>query len=538
MHLGMRMAFPAAPSGFSLFEMRRGASDSLPGDGTQAKRRRKDAFRAALATWVEEGGRCDLLALDSLENSPVSHFSPALKAQALAVEPTVEVSSRSVTPFGSLGKPKFEAVQVPVNLPDVKHHPVILVTGLQAWFAGLSREYNRIFLRYLFEFDPDQQTPAPGLFTQALSNARLAACYDMAPWSDREQFVRCVVWRGVQDEPRTPSVTTMTCYEVAVVPGARAAMIAELGSNPWAPAIAAYLLTHSGSWSPNGVELSICQMPLKATHLQAHLEESPTGMAIRELVPLLTGFMRVGAATGDKLAMVSEGLEAKTVRVPTLFDEKPRAKSMVLTYGVFAKVPASSGIAWSPLKTPAFVLMLGVYESVRLISATFSLSVPAGAGNTGYAAITSAGTALKGDDWFAASFLKMVPGSDQGSVVASYELPTVHSFNPELRANLPGNGPPEFKFSLAGDAGGKMIVTGQFRVEVAGQVVLGSVDVSGAAKLARAVRTVQASLAYPVVDCEVTPPDVEVEDSDEESDDDSTPAPVPVVRASPPRNRE
>jgi hypothetical protein len=268
------------------------------------------------------------------------------------------------------------------------------------------------------------------------------------------------------------------------------------------------------------------------------LEESHDGMPVRELLPLLTGFMRVGAATGDKLAMASDGLEAKTVRVPTLFDEKPRAKSMVLTYGVFAKIPASTGVAWSPLKTPAFVLMLGIYESVRLLSANFSLSIPAGAANTGYAAITSTGTPLKGDEWFAASFLKMIPGSDQGSVVATYELPAVHSFNPELRANLPGNGPPEFKFSLAGDAGGKMIVTGQFRVEVAGQVVLGSVDISGSAKLARAVRTVQSSLAYPVTECEVLPPDVDLEDSDEESDDDQASAPAPAARNSPPRNRE
>lgn len=551
----MKMSYPDPPAGFSLTELRCGNANVLSDDGTQARRRRREAFRSALTSWVEAGGRCDLLPPGNVENSPVAHFFPRLRAMALnrtvipGVGRTVAPGEDLSSSFGllGLGRPRYDAAQVPVNLPDAKHHPVILVLGLKAWFDGLSREYARIFLRYLFEFDPDQQSPAPGLFTQALSTNRLIACYDMSGSADRDRFVSVVTWRGLEDEPRTPSAITQVCYEVAVVEHARPAMVEALGSNPWAPAVAAYLLEHVGAWNPNGVELSVCQMPLNSAHLQAHLEESQQGMKVRDLLPLLAGFMRVGAATGDKLALLSDGLVSKTVSVPTLFDERPRADSLVLTYGVFAKIPASSGIAWSPFKTPALILMLGTYESVRLVSADFSISVPMGADNIGYAAITSTGTALKGEDWYGAAYLKMIPGSDQGTVVSQYSLPAVHSFNPELRAAVQGNGPPEFKFSLAGAAGMKMIVTGNFQVRVSGQVVMGSVDISAAAKLRNAVRTVQSSLSYSVADCEVEPPVADAGESDEESDEEAPPAtaPVPVTtvrtpaaQASPPRNRE
>jgi len=193
---------------------------------------------------------------------------------------------------------------------------------------------------------------------------------------------------------------------------------------------------------------------------------------------------------------------------------------MTLTYGVFAKLTVGHGLVWTPFRTPALVVILGTYESVRLVSADFTLSLPSGANNVAYAAITRTGASLQGEEWFGAPYLKMIPGSDQGSVVGTYSMPSGHTFNPELRAAVVGNGPPQFMFSLAGDAGAQLIITGSFRVEVAGQALIGSFDMSGGLKVRRNVQSIQRSLAYSIEAVDATPPgaSAEGEASDEDSD--------------------
>lgn len=453
----------------------------------------------------------------------------------------------------------------PSNLPDPRNHPVVQVLGLHAWFLQLHHDQAHALLWYLFNVNLDEGTPSPALYLQPVSNTKLADCYDMSSTADQLSFVRLVRWKGqetypeppkedppsvkrlsIQDNRAAPAVgpvppggapgaklpSVYDCYTVAVVPTSRAAMRAALGSNPWAPSVASYLLERSGEWTSSRVRLSLghaAATPDGPAYVQGHLEEHSAGLKVRDLIPLLCGWVRIGASTGDKLTLTTPGNVVVNDQTPTAFDEVPSGDSMTLSLGVFLRVEAGKAVGWTPFKTPALILILGVYESVRLLSASFQISVPSGQGNEGMAAVVSAGRVLEKDDWYMAPIVKIFPGSDNGSVMGDFVLPSSHPWNTELRASVRGNPPPEFKFGLSGPAGGRMIVTGQFSVRVAGQSPVGATNGNPAAKSTPQARYIQSTLGYSTKVGDDSVPDFE----DDEESEDEEPAPA---RTTPPRS--
>ena len=454
----------------------------------------------------------------------------------------------------------------PPNLPDPRIHPVIQVLGLHAWFLQLHHDQAHALLRYLFNFNLDEGSPPPALYLQALPNTKLADCYDMSSTADQLSFVRLVHWKGQETYPEPPKEdppsmerlsihdsrapapghsappsedspgvkpsSVYDCYTAAVVPTSRAAMRAALGSNPWAPSVASYLLDRSGEWTSGRVRLSLGHAAATSdgpAYVQGHLEEHSAGLKVRDLIPLLYGWVRIGASTGDKLTLTTPGNMVVNDQTPTAFDEVPAGDSMTLSLGVFLRIEAGKAVGWSPFKTPALILILGVYESVRLLSASFQISVPSGQGNEGMVAVVSAGRTLEKDDWYMAPIVKIFPGSDNGSVMGEFALPASHPWNTELRAGVRGNPPPEFKFGLSGPAGGRMIVTGQFSVRVAGQSPVGATNGNPAAKLTPQARYIQSTLGYSTAIGADSVPDF---DEEEESDEEEQ-APA---RSTPPRS--
>lgn len=683
------MVYPSVPSGYSLEEFRRGVANVTPQDGTQARRRRRDTFRTHLEQWVQSGGRCDLLRLDMLENSPVSRFTPELRSMALShsrddpphfitppsraseyeqiirssaptdvqyspsedgfcylvavrsdarnqaadalgfnpwrpavlawlldhpsvhsgdkfnaslggvrigsgnhVQMHLEVSNGpgalTWTEALSLGPastrvggyvpllkglpaaappPPFKTVsgsfpapeprslppqpvtragdelpdavgdepsdrpvagqQFPTNLPDPKHHPVILVDGLHVWFQSLSSEYARIFLRYLFRFDPDQQSPAPGLFLQPLSTYRLAAVYDMSPWSARDNFSLHVTWRGVEDETLPPR-SDGYCYLPLLEPSERAAAARMLGPKPDSGGVCQYKPNPTGRFR---VELTGPAL--------YHVTSASRGLTAAEVMQVLPPGSRVGAATGDKLAILTEAGQSSLAAGPrSAFDIVPTGPRTSLTLAMYAtldKGTHTATISWSPLTQPAFVVMLAVYESVRLESAEFSISVAAGQGNSCWCAVANASVpAPSANEWYGCPVLKVVDGSDDGTVVSSFELPPQHSFSKELRAALPGNDPPRFHFGYVGAAGGNAVVMGRFVVSVSGQKPMGAFDANPAKapKVTREMRRLMATLppVHPSV-CSMAEEDAESSDDEDEDDE---PGPSSGTTRSPP----
>lgn len=432
----------------------------------------------------------------------------------------------SKTLLGNAPSEKPAARTFPISLPDPRTHPVILVYGLRGWFDTLSKEYQRLFLRYLLDFDPDRQDPAPDLFLKPVSTHRLAAVYDMSPWQAREAFLGQVHPRGFDGE--TPKFADGFCYLALLKPEARSEAAKALGLSPTAQSIRAYPLATGGF-----------RVQLTGVHTY-HVEASPGGLLADEALRAIPDQARVGTSTGDKLAFVEAGVSTLPIGPSTGFDVIPAGPRTTLTLAMFAtldKGQRSSAISWTPLAQPAFVVMLGVYESVRLESAEFNIAISSGQANTCWCAIanSSAASPVSMADWYGCPVVKVIDGSDNGSVVSTFALPAEHSFAKELRASASGNDPPRFHFGYAGVAGGSATVMGRFVVSVSGQKPLGAFDANPikAPKVSREVRRLMATMP-PVHDSVCSRG--EDEDSEDEDDDEDEPAaaPSPPARASPP----
>jgi len=194
-------------------------------------------------------------------------------------------------------------------------------------------------------------------------------------------------------------------------------------------------------------------------------------------------------------ALMDVGEEQIAVR-PTIFPTLPvrGGSGMELSFNVYGVVGKDAvkypAIALNVLQEPILTMMLGVYESVQLISAKFVIDVPTGSANGVYAAICAPGIALVSDlDWLAAPVNQVVYGSDQGHVHANFDLPSVHPFERELRAGSSvGNPLPTFRFSFAGNAGAIGTVKGQIVVRCRGQYAMGHLRI-GAPPTGKSLRT-------------------------------------------------
>jgi hypothetical protein len=413
---------------------------------------------------------------------------------------------------------KPSAKQFPLVLPDPRYHPVILVDGLHAWFKSLTAEYSRVFLRYLFKFDPDQQTPAPGLYLQPISTYRLASVYDMSPLVDRDAFSRMVSWRGIEDEIYPPT-TPGFCYLELLAPSARSAAAATAGACPDVSVLSAYSL-NSGLYD----------VQLTGPSLY-HVSRSfgSRGLTAGEVLACIPSGCRVGAAVGDKMVLMEGGLSSLAPGPRTGFEIFPDGQRTSLTlamYAVLDKGKHLPTVSWSPLLQPAFLIMLGIYESVRLESAEFNVSVSAGQGNSCWCAINNASSgAPQGEGWCSCPVLKFIDGSDDGTVVSDFRLPAQHSFSKELRAASIGNDPPRFHFGYNGAAGGNAVVMGRFTVSVSGQKPMGALDANPekTPKTTRELRQMLATLP-PQNHDRCSRDDNDDEESSDDDDDE-----VPVV---------
>jgi len=209
-------------------------------------------------------------------------------------------------------------------------------------------------------------------------------------------------------------------------------------------------------------------------------------------------------------------------------------------YAVLDKGKHLPTVSWSPLTQPAFLIMLGVYESVRLESAEFNVSVSAGQNNSCWCAINNASSgAPQGEGWYSCPVLKFIDGSDDGTVVSDFMLPAQHSFSKELRAASIGNDPPRFHFGYNGAAGGNAVVMGKFTVSVSGQKPMGALDANPEKppKVTRELLQLMSTLPFHSQDRCSRDDDNDEDSSDDEEDDvpaASRPTPATGSARSPP----
>jgi len=441
--------------------------------------------------------------------------------------------------------PSLAASAAPIDFPLPSHHPWIRLSGLHAWFLRLSHEDSYVFHRFLLNFDINQQSPTEALYTKPVSTADAIAVYDMASTAGRIAFDELVRWSGIPDTRPLPpplkesvgvlkallgegptslapdtalahSVPGYDCYGVLFRDTALADVRERLGVNPWASAVAAELLSAPGVWSEGRFVLQF-GLPLgpsprgSPAFVQAHVAPSDHGMPVRQLLPMLTGLVRLGAT--DLAAALSIAEQSEAPAIKSAFDLRPKSAGHKLTFGVYGIVAADikkhPSISFSPLSVPSLTLILGIYESVRLESASFTITVDKGSGNAVWCAMVSAGTTLKSeDDWYSAPVMATVDGSDSGVVRGTFDMPAVTMFAREYRASTLGNPPAKFVFSYTGVAETGGTIQGLFTVTVSGQRLLNRINIGGSSPLTAMkslAHSVQRDLEYDVDDCDLAP---------------------------------
>jgi len=221
--------------------------------------------------------------------------------------------------------------------------------------------------------------------------------------------------------------------------------------------------------------------------------------------------VRVGATDLAAALSISEQSEAPAAK--QVFDVRPKGVTHQMTFAVYGLVGADvkkyPSISFTPLTSPVLTVMLGVYESVRLESASFTVTVDKGSGNSVWCAMVAAGTVLTSiDDWYAAPVMSVVDGSDNGVVRGRFQMPDVVMFSREYRAGTLGNPPAKFVFSYSGAAETTGSIQGIFTVSVSGQRLMSRVNIGGGKSMSSVktlVTSIHGELDYDVDDCDLAP---------------------------------
>lgn len=388
---------------------------------------------------------------------------------------------------------------------------------------GFIPEERKEIYSYLWNGELRSELP-PGVWEAPLDVHALARMYeDCLNPRERASFDNLVRWTGgdnpplpppsdPDDDPGPPSTFTIArmnlgstdgyCYEVAFVPSAKERARAKLGRNPRGPALAELLLDEPGIWAPGKFRLTFSR-EVKANgrppFIQAHLAVSDLGCPLSTLLPFFSSAIRVGS-DGDRALLAVPPQPTVSTGRPTMFDLVPVANPETIhlgAYTVMSRADKSDSFGWSPFKSVASAIMLGMYESVRLKSADMVFYLPKGSANAVYFAVTGNDNGVTGNAWFSAPLNDTYQGSDQGAVSYRWSLPTNHPFGKEYRSGVLGTGPPRFHFALSSTATGEVRVMADFVFEVAGQIPIERFNMqsSGAKGVAHAVRSTIPSYA-------------------------------------------
>lgn len=452
------------------------------------------------------------------------------------------ISSSFISPISA------SQAQWPPNLPAVEVHSPIRVTGLVAWIRSLDLGLQHVMIQFLFNWDSRNGTADPELFTRPILTEKLAQAYDMVGAPERTSFVELVKWTGLQDEFPVPTFPPASveevgfCYLSLLTPAGAAVARGVLGRNPWAPTLAGYLLSNPGVWSSDKFAM---QLGLRAgnsnvmAYTQAHI--TPGHLTVKQLLPFFCGTVRVGAQLSDLNAILNMNATDEAPAVKTVYDRKPTGESRVVEMGLYAIVGGDTvkkpNFSWSIFSTPFMVATLGIYESVRIESASFTIKLDEGAENKGYFGIGSAGGTAPAsrNDWYRLPISNVLDSSVNGIVAGTMELPVNHPFNPEMRYSTTfGTPPPVFYFAYFGAATGEMVITGKVKVRVAGLAPFGKVNIGGSGGVkSRDLKSHVASVQRDAgVHNLVAPGCAEEADSESESEDEDEPIRPPPISGS------
>jgi len=449
--------------------------------------------------------------------------------------------------------PVFGSANWPSNLPNPAVTGYVRVVGLREWIHGLDVDFRWCVIEFLLGFR--DHTPSESDYRKVLSVRHLADVFAMSPLGDASRFVSIVRVDGypapvyppgppVSEPPAHHGLTGPRhwrdagyCYLALFRPGEWPRLCGVLGANPWAVCVAAELLASPGIWSPDKFRWSVQAggSDGRAYH-QGHVVPCSSGIKVNDILPWLVSSVRVGAAKADlqALANAQEPAEAPA-RASHMFEGPGGTARTSIDLGFYAVLSSDEKknppIFFTGMNNLVTIAALGIYESVHLESAEFTVMVPKGSANTVWCAVVNQDADLSSvAAWLSSPVVSAIQGSDQGPVEAKFDLPRGHPFAKEIKARVMGNPAPSFRFVWQGVAGAQAHVVGKVHYTVAGRATLGHFPMT--LSTSSALRAVSRSVGIVLPSAAKTCLSKLGEDSDSDDDEDDDDTGPPVANSS------
>jgi hypothetical protein len=256
----------------------------------------------------------------------------------------------------------------------------------------------------------------------------------------------------------------------------------ELGCNPYAVAIQAWLLANPSSFASGRFTFDLGVLPIDhrpAAYFQGHVtySRSDFGFSVSDFLSLGLSRVRLGMAAGAISSALDPAVLSMSDSRPSAMFLSPAPPPSVLhipfaaciSNGRYFKIALAGGGNFSTLMMP--------YESVLLQSFKFeAILVGQPTSSFSFAATTSRARPEDPMDWLSSPVRMSFYGSSMGPNVSGFELPADHPFGRELKAPHVGNPPPYFHFKFDGDAGESVLLRGTLSLRVGGVGVMTAVQ--------------------------------------------------------------
>lgn len=122
--------------------------------------------------------------------------------------------------------------------------------------------------------------------------------------------------------------------------------------------------------------------------------------------------------------------------------------------------------------------LLSLFESVKLVSLSFSVEVTGQSGKLQFAATTSSSPPSDDNGWLGATVYQRFTGNAHGDTYADYTFPRSHPFGREVRAVALGNDPPRFYFRFLGSTGDSASVRGSLVLQGGGHGIVPAIGLN------------------------------------------------------------
>lgn len=123
-----------------------------------------------------------------------------------------------------------------------------------------------------------------------------------------------------------------------------------------------------------------------------------------------------------------------------------------------------------------FAAILSPFETVRLVSLSFSVEITGQSGKIWFAACGSDNLPTTDAEWLGSPVFQRFAGNAHGDTFADYALPSSHPFGNELKATVLGNPSPRFYFKFDGGSGDSASMRGRITVHGGGRGIVPAIS--------------------------------------------------------------